>query len=574
MKKALLVLRISIIIIVLALFGVWNVEKPSIALLDNGQWTQNTLQNIKDSQGADGGYALLNSERMPSLYDTRYNIEILQKFGYEVPRKAELVNTLRLMEGQPVKTNEFIEILNVSYMINLLRDLNVSPTQEFRNSVIKDVSSLEGPDGLFRLHEEDSLTDTIALTEISTGILNDLGVKQDYQALGHTILELYQGKEYNGSTLWNVSKSYPWTVLKSLNAIDKLTASDSYYKTDPGGKSLKARMIKESESVFSNKSTDSEKFINDLALFQLLTDLGSKPIINTEYAKYLNSMRTPNGGIGLDPNISDPQLTLASFQIDPNSSKDINKYLVAIKIYQLSNGMFTSNNQVNSNVISSFYTLSEYKSLGVSPPNSLKQYFEDVKIKGLSPKEVYYCLKAINLLNLKVPDEIKVTYNKKINKISDENDLYTLLIEVLVNNKANGDAVQKLGQLENVDGGYGLGNISSLQQTSLIVKALDSLGASYPKESLQHWLNSKQLSDGGFSLKTVSDLIDTYYALTIYDMINVSPKNTIGLRSFQETHKSVNGGYVYFSGSEVSLESVYFGIESEALLEKWIKVKN
>jgi hypothetical protein len=571
-KSAILPILIFVIIIVL-IFNVWSVEKQNIApLAKNDQWIKNTLQNITDSQDTDGGYSLLISERMPSLYHTRYNVEIFQEYQYEIPRKAELVNTLRLMEEQPVKTNGFIEILNLSHIVHLLRELNIAPSQEFLNSVIKGVSSFEGSDGLFRVPENDNLLGTIALTEISVGILNDLGVKHDYQALGHTIFELNEGKDYKGSTLWNASKSYPWSVLRSVYNIEKLTALNSYYLT-AHGKTLESRMNKESELVFSHKSTDVGKFINDSQLFQLITDLGFQPIVTTEYTKFLNSIRSPNGGVGLDSKVSDPQLTLASFRIDSKSFENAKKYMTAIKTYQLPGGMFTSNNQVNSNVISSFDALSEYESLGSSIPNSLKQYFLNVSIKGLSPKEVYYWLKGVELLNLKVSDEMKVTYNKKIDKISEENDLYTALIDLLVNGKTDGDTVQKLRQLENVDGGYGLGGISSLQQTSLIVRALDSVGASYPKESLTHWLNSKQLSDGSFSLKRVSDMTETYYALTIFDTIKALPNNLKGLSGFLETHKSVNGGYVYLPGSTstISVDSLYFGIESEVLLKKWVK---
>ena len=118
-----------------------------------------------------------------------------------------------------------------------------------------------------------------------------------------------------------------------------------------------------------------------------------------------------------------------------------------------------------------------------------------------------------------------------------------------------------------MDGGYGLGGLSSLQQTSLIIEALDRVGASYPKGSLQHWLNSKQQADGGFSLKSSSDMIDTYYSLAIFNTIKETPNNLSGISSFLQIHKSANGGYVFSPDSKsVVLESMYCGIESEELL--------
>lgn len=120
--------------------------------------------------------------------------------------------------------------------------------------------------------------------------------------------------------------------------------------------------------------------------------------------------------------------------------------------------------------------------------------------------------------------------------------------------------------------GNGFAKESELGVTYYTIDLLKKLGQPDNSSSLREWLYRRGHSDGGFSDKGQSDLIDTYYALQIMQImqiIKMIPGNLSAINQFITSHKVSKGGFVFITGSnEPSIEATFFGCESERILNE------
>lgn len=534
--------------------------------MTSSNWIQATSTLFVDSEGKDGGFSLLIPERSPSLYETVYVLELLKLYNYAIPRQSELKNAIRKMQKQQIKMNGIIDLLELKYFIKIQKRLNIPFKKDFRSLIINVIENLDHTDGLYHLSNNDSLLSTISITEACVEIFTSIGYLNDYTKLRHTLIDIYNDIPYANQTIYNASKSYNWTILNSLHNIEVNLGMESFLTT-PSGAALKSKISESAEVVFSKKPTNPMELFNDVALYELATNLGFNPILSEQFINYLLSYKNEDGGYGPRiSDVSDIQMTVRILAMLPKEFRpDVTLTINTIKKHQLENGLFISRTAIKSNLVSSYMALKVLTDLSVAIPLELKNYFSSSRstAHSLEPKDIYLLNNALKILDMEKAN-VRIPLPKEIHS---KEDLYSILLNIdsdeIKNNKSL--ILSNVTRLKNPDGGFGVKGLSDFEQTYLVVLILNKLDSSYSMEHVKTWLTQYQREDGGFSLKTIKcDLIDTYFALNVFEILDSQPQKLGIIRRLVRNIRLEKGGFTFVPGvNQVSISSTFYGCEIE-----------
>lgn len=526
---------------------------------------ENTYNLLLNSEGMDGGYSIFNNEIPISLYSSYYNINLLINNGYDIPNKKSLYNTLSNIKFENIKNKNIIDIENLYFQVGLCNELKINISEKYKTNIKNSINELVNSNGMFVLANDNNLLDNLIVTNLCTTILDNLKISYDYTRLNETITKLYED-----NTVLNISK-YKWSVLDTTNKIQTRINKHTFFDTTKG-LALKKYIMEEGKSVFSGTVSNSFELFNDISLYSLLNNLGIKINPSAQFLNSVNQMKLSHGGFNLlRTDIEDPKFTLEVLPIySTNNKPDITLYINLIKKYQQLNGMFSPATPIKSLMIKSYMALKLFKDINKPVPNRLVKYFEDSKLEGLSSNDRYYLIQARKILNITEKDTNSIT--KQIH-IKDINDLYNILNYIELNKLSDNDKkqlLQSISAMQNNDGAYGFNKRSNLQDTFYTLEILKKCNSVNISPSLKNWVYEQIINYNSFSDEKDLNFINLFYAMSIMDILKLSPSNVNDIQNYVDNHKLKIGGFSFFKNSNISsLQATYYGYECERLLKKF-----
>lgn len=97
------------------------------AIRPSNNWNTVTGESILTSENHDGGFSNLKTERLPDIYSTYYDYEILKKLNIPLKNKTMFVKTLKSYQQQYTKIEGTIQLAQEEYLCQLDKAFNYSP---------------------------------------------------------------------------------------------------------------------------------------------------------------------------------------------------------------------------------------------------------------------------------------------------------------------------------------------------------------------------------------------------------------------------------------------------------------
>lgn len=532
----------------------------NIVKVHNDEWAINTYELLNKSKSNNGGYSVFIDEIPTSYYDTYYNIKLLIEYNEEIPNVYKLKVSLEEISKQEVKINDFTSLDNLHYQIMLFNMMNIRVSEDYKNSVKNELFKLKDNDGLFKF-KDTNLQMNLIVTDEATDILSMLEIKDNYSKLNETINNFY-----NDGSLFNLSDNYKWTILDISNNIKRRISNSTL--GDSRDVTMLEKMINDDLNSSLNKDfKSSTDLINCIALFNLAKNLHVEVNVPSRFLNYINSLMLKQGGFSIiGSNIPDPKFTFEMISFYPNNSKpNISNFLDTIKENQKSNGLFISKKSNKASISKSYMAFNVYKDIGYDVPNSLVNYFKAIKVDNLSPADKHYCNTVYNKLTL---PEVEEKGGLEKLKVAEPNDIFIIMNyykqKLLTENQLS-DIKEELKKFKHSDGGYGFGSESNLEDTYYILTLLDMLGEQDKSESFKTWIVNKIniISDDSKKL----DLEDIFYILNIMNIIKMYPQNFQNIDKYIENFKVNTGGYSFSLNGSAMLLSTFYGCECKGLLK-------
>jgi len=544
--KASVFLILSILLIFLS-----GCSQPSYDSIINNRvspnkWIVETINKLLASEDNDGGYSVLLDQRQMNLYETRYDVELLNYLNIKIPNSKKLKNELTETNLNIPSIKNATDLDTTLNFVLICKYMGVQLNSKYKEAIFNQITSLQNQDGLFEINDN-SISSVIKVTQESIDILSELGYNTDNtDKLESAINIILRNNKFK--------TIYIWTIYDAIYNIKKNT---NLLNNTFGGIFFKKLLSDNFNNVVNQKIDDMTQLINIYSYYDLSKELGKMLPLPKEISQYLVLNHLQDGGFSFFKNDnSDAQFTLQMYRLMSNETKINSKKLVSnIIAHQLPNGFFSARNDIKSNLNSSYMVLYIFYELGHPIPAKLKNYIMNYSLNNISETDLLILNQARIILNL---SKIQIQQNKDHENIEHRDDLLyylnstnqvfkleNLLLNVIQNKKV-----------------FSLSNIDLISELTVNNK-LDRL-----KELIIKLIPIEPHKDGGYGLKQNSDLIDTYRIIFAqsYLLNQIAYPNLI--LNYINKLKLPTGGYSFSVNNIISIEATFYGINCISLLNK------
>jgi hypothetical protein len=517
-------------------------------------WEQKTLSKLHLSQNANFGYSNFIEEREPSLYDTYYNVLILQKYDIDYEENKLVAWVTNKLEKENFEIRELADIQRIYYLLGLSHQLNI-PLENYQSKILEQLIKIKQTDGYYVLEKyKNDFIQKIIQTNFCIEVLSFVNSPYSDPILFEELSEVLKTNEFTKIT------NYKWSIINTIINIQHRMFNTNYFISDEG-QTIMSTIISEGKNILNHNPEEKIQLLNYTNIYKLLKITEQNLSLPSGLINYINQSALPDYGFNVISNQwSDPQLTLDVLDMYPNSGyKNLFLYTENIKKHQLPDGGFTSNMSGNSTIKRTFMGIKINKVLNLHTQDSVKNFilsYENSNVE-LNPQDKYYLAESKSILRMhKSEIEIKPNENKSEMNLQ---DIYNgCLYET---NSQRIDVNDKIKQILNSK------KVESRELFLLTeINRICNHQENFNRNLINEWAKYGWESDGGFSFGERSNLKDTYYALLMMhnNSIIIDPLN---VKKFIDQFRVSSGGYSSEkSSNKASLEHTFYALETLDLI--------